>query len=125
MLFTYGEERTKPRLVHDRSLPASRLPPRVRSTVDLARSVRRFDHLLLLLALSSFLVPLGTWSAQPGLFPRARSDGPGLRYEGAGAPGARLFIACSSLCGMGVTGERRGARARCIVSCCSASVSSP
>ena len=91
MLFTYAREepRPPPRPDPPSSRPAS---ARVRSAVDLARSARRFD-LLLLLALSSFLALLGTWSAQPGLRTRVRSGGPGLQYKGADAPGACLCIA--------------------------------
>ena len=110
-----------PSTTRGRSLPSSHTPARVRSTVDLARSARRFD-LLLLLALSSFLDLPGIWSAQPGLRTRVRSGGPGLRYEGADSPGARFFIACS-VCGMGATGERGSAPAmhRASFSACGAS----
>ena len=64
----------------------------MRSAVDLARSARCFD--LLLLALCSFLVLFGIWSAQPRLRSQVRSGGPGLRYEGAEAPGAGFSSHC-------------------------------
>jgi len=109
-------------LLHHDPTRLRRAPPsaRVRAAVDLARSARRVD-LLRLLALSSFLALLGTWSAQPGLRTRVRSGGPGLLYKGADAPGARLYIVCSLLCGMGATGEPGGARATQTFCCSNAS----
>ena len=109
-LFTYAREKRRATTSSTTTRPACAPPPRgCARDADLARSARRSD--LRLLALASFLALLGTWSAQPGLRTRVRSGGPGLLYKGADAPGARLYIVCSLLCGMGATGEPGGAGA--------------